>query len=117
MKKKIYILEDDEDIRELIHYLLESEGYRVSSFSSVQSFNEQLVNSRPDLVVLDIWLPDGDGRRVCRSLRRDKGLTELPIMMMTASTLIGNVEGASDFISKPFDVDDFISRIGRLLSA
>ena len=115
--KKIYILEDDEDIRELIHYLLENEGYLVSSFASVESFTAQIATSRPDLVVLDIWLPDGDGRTVCRSLRKNKDMAGLPIVMMTASSLIGMVNGASDFISKPFDVNDFVLRIQRLLTA
>ena len=117
MSKKIFILEDDENIRELIQYLLESEGYTVSSFASVESFNEQIACSLPDLVVLDIWLPDGDGRKVCRSLRKNHDLAGLPIVMMTASSLIGAVDGATDFIAKPFDVNDFVVRIERLLSA
>lgn len=117
MMKMIFILEDDEDIRDLIHYLLENEGYSVKSFASVQSFNEQLDYCQPDLVVLDIWLPDGDGRKVCRSLRKNKALEGLPIVMMTASSIIAAVDGASDFIAKPFDVNDFVFRIDRLLSA
>ena len=116
-KKHIYLLEDDQDIREMIQYLLEEQGYHVSSFASVQSFYEEMGSRHPDLVVMDIWLPDGDGRHVCRNLRKGETTAGLPIILMTASSLATNTDCANDFIVKPFDVSDFMERVGRLLSA
>lgn len=115
MKEKIYILEDDEGIRELIHYVLEQEGYEVKNFPNVHTFKEGIEQELPDLVVMDVWLPDGDGRKVCRELRRQKLTSEVRIVMMTAQYSIGNIDCADDFIPKPFDITDFLSRIEHLL--
>lgn len=115
MEQKIYVLEDDDGIRFMIHYLLEEEGYQVKSFPGTGLFINKIREELPDLVVMDIWLPDGDGRKVCRELRLETATSEVKTLMMTAQYEIGKFEYADDFIPKPFDIDDFLSRIRRLL--
>ena len=111
MQKKIFILEDDEGIREMLQFLLEDQGYLVNSFSTVAAFLDHIKEDRPDLVVLDLWLPDGSGRTVCKQLRANKATEQLPIIIMTANSMIQGVEGADEFIPKPFNINELLERI------
>ena len=112
----IYVLEDDDGIRGLFQVILEDHGYEVELFPCVETFKQGILNAVPDLVIMDIWLSDGDGRAVCKELRKQVSTAEIPILMMTAQFGVGKIEGASDFISKPFDVSDLIDRVEKLLS-
>lgn len=116
--KKIFILEDDTDIREMITFLLEGQHYEVSEFATLSAFNKGLQASRPDLILLDIMLPDGNGIDICRSLKAEGSTQDIPVVLMSAN--INNKEllstiPAQDFIGKPFDIDDFVRRIQRQL--
>jgi len=117
LMKEIYILEDDEGIRELVSVLLQLEGFKVSSFSSVENFKHAIGESTPDLFLLDISLPDGDGRKVCRELRGSNPTAHIPVVLMSANRIPGVTVGANDFIPKPFDVDEFLSRIKTQLAS
>ncbi|MDC7126639.1 MAG: response regulator [Spirochaetales bacterium] len=118
--EKILVIEDEHDIRELISYNLESEGYLLLKASCG---NEGLVLARenqPDLVLLDIMLPDIDGLEVCRKLKRDESTREIPVIMLTAksedSDIISGLElGAEDYITKPFSPRVLIARIRAVL--
>ncbi|KLT63980.1 response regulator transcription factor [Pedobacter sp. BMA] len=113
-KKKICILEDDDDIREIITFLLETENYEVCSFATVSAFMKGAPESHADAFVLDVMLPDGNGIDVCKILKADRSTCAIPVLMMSANYSRGDVLydcAAQDFISKPFDIGDFVHRV------
>jgi two-component system phosphate regulon response regulator PhoB len=120
LNKTIYVVEDNDDIRELVEYLLEIEGYKVSGFPNATSFEEEIKGSKPDAVVLDIMLPDGNGIDICNKLKSTTATENIPVLLMSANTniaIISSESKADDFISKPFDIDDFVSRVRKLLNS
>ena len=116
----IYIVEDDENIKEIEEYALRGNGYEVKSFSDAEEFYKALSGVLPDLVLLDIMLPKEDGMSVLKKLRADKKTNELPVIMVTAkSSEIDKVKGldagADDYITKPFGVMELVSRVKAVL--
>lgn len=119
MDKIIYVVEDNDDIRELVEYILEIEGYKVTGFPNATTFNKEIQNSAPDAVVLDIMLPDGNGIDICNQLKSTLATGNIPVLLMSANTnvaMIGSESKADDFISKPFDIDDLVYRVKKLLN-
>lgn len=118
MKKNIYVVEDNDDIRELVSYLFESEGYVVRSFATATEFKTGIGNTLPDIFLLDIMLPDGNGMDICNDLKSSSASKNIPVVLMSANTnetYIGEESLADDFISKPFDIDELVKRVGTLL--
>ncbi|MDQ7949097.1 MAG: response regulator [Pedobacter sp.] len=118
MDKMIYVVEDNDDIRELVEYIIECEGLQVKSFANATTFKQHIQNSLPDLFVLDIMLPDGNGVEICAGLKQSQATQHIPVLLMSANTNItyqGKENDADDFISKPFDIDDLVARVKRLL--
>lgn len=113
--KEIFIVEDDEGIRELLEFLLMSKDYKVKTFPTVNSFNSYLTQNTPDLFLLDIMLPDGNGLDLCKELKQIEATRAVPVVLMSAHADISRMEGADDFIAKPFDVDELLERIERQL--
>lgn len=116
----IYCVEDDANIRELIEYTLTSADFSVRSFESGRDFFAALKNARPDLVLLDIMLPDIDGLEILQTLRHSGDTAVLPVIMLTARSLQmdkikGLDSGADDYITKPFDVLELLSRVRAVL--
>ena len=111
--KEIFVVEDDEGIRELVEFLLLSEGFLVTTFPTARSFEERFSEHLPDLFLLDIMLPDGNGLDLCSGLKKDESTREIPVVLMSAHADISRMEGADDFIAKPFDVDELLARIAR----
>ena len=116
----IYIVEDDESIREIETISLRNSGYEVCCFEDAGSFFEVLDKMLPDLLVLDIMLPDSDGNTMVKRLRRMPETKKLPIIMVTAKTsemdlMRGLDNGADDYIKKPFSIMELISRVKALL--
>lgn len=116
----IYIVEDDESIREIETISLRNSGYEVCCFEDAGSFFEGLDKMLPDLLVLDIMLPDSDGNTIVKKLRRMPETKKLPIIMVTAKTsemdlMRGLDNGADDYIKKPFSIMELISRVKALL--
>ena len=116
----IYLLEDDESIRKLVVYALESQGYESEGFGLPSLFWAAMRRSVPSLIILDVMLPEEDGISVLRKLRRDNATAEIPVVMLTAkNTEFDRVEGldagADDYISKPFGMMELIARIRAVL--
>lgn len=116
----IYIVEDDENIREIEHIALKNSGYQVEVFELAKDFMAALEKQMPDLLLLDIMLPDADGLQIVEELRRKAATKGLPIIMVTAKTAeIDKVKGldmgADDYLTKPFGIMELISRVKALL--
>jgi len=118
MGKHILILEDDEDIRFIVTYILNEKGYEVTEAGTVKEFHELLKNINPDLMLLDVMLPDGNGLELCLELKKDPVSHHIPIIVMSAHATQNEVllrACAEDFISKPFDLDTITTIIKRHL--
>lgn len=116
----IYLLEDDENIRDLTVYALQNSGFPVRGFPLPSEFRAAVVEEVPDLVLLDIMLPEEDGLSVLRWLRSNTPTKQLPIMMLSAKgtefdKVTGLDSGADDYLAKPFGVMELISRVRALL--
>jgi len=118
--KRILIIEDDPDIVELVRYNLSKEGYQVAASPDGVTGLEKTRKSKPDLLVLDLMLPKLSGLEVCREIRNDAALKQLPILMLTArgeemDRVIGLEVGADDYVTKPFSPRELVARIRALL--
>ena len=116
----IYIVEDDINIREIERYSLKNSGYEVEEFESGTDFFKRLKSKKPNLVILDIMLPEEDGMDILGRIRSDKTTEKIPVIMVTAkATELDKVKGldsgADDYITKPFGVMELISRVKALL--
>lgn len=116
----IYILEDDRNIQEIESYALKNSGYQTEGFESARDFYKKIAEKVPNLVLLDIMLPDADGLDVLRKLRAMPETKKLPIILVTAKTseidkVKGLDVGADDYITKPFGIMELISRVKALL--
>jgi len=116
MKKEITILEDDQDIREICTFLFDSEGYKVNSYENVADFNSSSII--PDLYLLDIRLPDGNGLDVCKELKANPKYASVPVIMMSAHlerSMMKAKCGAEEFIEKPFHLNHLITTADQLI--
>lgn len=116
----IYILEDDRNIREIEEIALKNAEYEVVSFETAAEFGKRLKERVPDLLLLDLMLPDADGLRLVTQLRQNVMTRSLPVIMVTAKTteidkVRGLDSGADDYLTKPFSVMELISRVKALL--
>ena len=118
MKKRIHILEDDKDIGYIIEFLLKDEGYDLQLSSTFKEMKKKLKDSIPDLFILDVMLPDGNGIEICHDLKNDMFTKHIPVIVMSAnirSKQMSEMAAPDDYISKPFDLDDIENRIKKLL--
>lgn len=116
----IYIVEDDPSIQEIEVMALKNSNYMVQAFDRASAFYERMEVILPDLVLLDIMLPDEDGYQIVRKLRSNPKTRRIPVIMITAKTteidlVKGFDDGADDFIRKPFSVMELLSRVRALL--
>ena len=116
----IYIVEDDENIREIETIALKNSNYMVSAFEKAKDFYKKLDDIIPDLVLLDVMLPDESGYDIVKKLRKNSATKRLPIIMVTAKTaemdmIKGLDDGADDYIRKPFSIMELITRVKALL--
>ena len=116
----IYLLEDDDSIRKLVLYGLDSQGFQAKGFALPSEFWRAMDAEMPELVLLDIMLPEEEGLSILRKLRARPATKRLPIIMLTAKNseydrVIGLDHGADDFVSKPFSMLELIARIRAVL--
>jgi DNA-binding response OmpR family regulator len=116
----IHILEDEQDIAELVAINLHKSGYNAKIFNKADSFISNLKNHVPDLLILDLMLPDMDGLEVCKYIRSKSEYATLPIIMLTAKSdeldrIIGLELGADDYVPKPFSPRELVARVKAVL--
>lgn len=120
MRNKILICDDDEGILEMLEVIFSDQGFEVIPELNSLNVHELVVDRRPDLVVLDLWMPVISGDQVLKSLRKDPLTHAVPVLVISASNdgkKIAMDAGASDFVAKPFDLDLLLSKINTLLGA
>lgn len=118
-KQRIYIVEDNSDIGFILELFLNEEGFAVKVLSTAKEFNNALKKGMPDLFLLDVMLPDGNGIDICHRLKNDPRSKRLPILIMSAQAnqdAAKNCE-AEEFIAKPFDLFILLRKIKQCLSA
>lgn len=120
MQARVLIVEDEQDIANLIHYNLSREGFEAEVVSSGRTALASIGDRRPDLVILDIMLPDLDGLEVCRKIKRDEGTRSIPVLMVSArgeeSDIVAGLElGAEDYVTKPFSNRVLLARVRAVL--
>lgn len=119
-KKCIAIVEDEPDIIELMQLHLEKSGFSVRSFQSGSAFIRFIEKTVPDLVVLDLMLPDMDGIDICKNIRQRERFTAVPVIMVTAKSqetdkVLGLELGADDYMTKPFSPKELVARVKAVL--
>ncbi len=116
----IYLVEDDESIRELVLYTLRETGFEAEGFENPALFWEAAAGTKPDLILLDIMLPGEDGITVLRKIRSMPDMEDIPVMMLTAKgteydKVMGLNYGADDYLPKPFGMMELVARVKALL--
>lgn len=120
MGKWIYYVEDDTSIRELVLYALKTAEFQVMGFENAASFYKRMKEQQPDLILLDIMLPDEDGVSILKKLKSRPDTENIPVIMMTVKSseydkVLGLDSGADDYITKPFGVMELISRVKAVI--
>ncbi|MFN3135591.1 MAG: response regulator [Candidatus Kryptonium sp.] len=118
--KTIAIIEDDKDILELIALHAQKAGFKPKKFSDGESFFRYLSTDMPDVLILDLMLPDMDGFEICKMLRNNPATAKLPIIILTAKIeetdkIVGLELGADDYVTKPFSPRELIARVKAVL--
>jgi phosphate regulon transcriptional regulator PhoB len=120
MTREVLVVEDEPDIRRLVVLHLERDGFRCRTATTGPEALREVQKAAPDLVVLDLMLPDLDGLEVCRQLRGDRRTAAVPIIMLTAKSdevdrIVGLEVGADDYVAKPFSPKELVARVRAVL--
>ncbi|MCB4791042.1 MAG: response regulator transcription factor [Elusimicrobia bacterium] len=120
MNELIAVVDDEEDILELVSVNLKKNGYAVKGFSDSKGFYRFLKNKTPDLIVLDLMLPDMNGLELCKLLKNDNKYATVPVIMLTAKAdesdkIVGLELGADDYVTKPFSPKELVARVKAVL--
>lgn len=120
MNKLISIIDDEPDIVELVSINLKKANFRTEGFVDSQSFFNFLSSTSPDLIILDLMLPDADGLEICKYLKKDERYSNIPIIMLTAKgdetdKVLGLELGADDYVTKPFSPKELVARVKAVL--
>jgi len=119
----ILVIDDDDSIRMALRRILGAEGYEVTDAANLAEGFSACVRNKPDLIILDVNLPDGLGMNLCRKIKADQKLRHIPVFMLTGESVEvtcrveGLDAGADDYILKPFNPAEIILRVARILKA
>lgn len=118
--KTILVIEDNHAILDVITLILQSEAYKVAGLNKSADMMQHIDNFQPDLMILDIMLPDGDGRELLSQIRTNHKTATIPVLMISAKYTAQNIQhGAhkpNGFLAKPFDIDDLLDKIEGILA-
>jgi len=120
LNKRVAIVDDEPDLVELVALHLKKAGFQVISFPEADGFLKYLRRQLPDLIILDLMLPDADGFELCKFIKKKEEYASIPIIMLTAKTdetdrILGLELGADDYVTKPFSVKELIARVKAVL--
>jgi len=120
MGKIIAVVDDEPDILELVSIHLRRASFAVETFQEAESFFKFLGRKKPDLLILDLMLPDSDGMEICRYMKKKEQLSSIPIIMLTARSdetdkVLGLEMGADDYVTKPFSPRELVARVKAVL--
>lgn len=118
-RKKIFVCEDDEGIIELVQILMEEKGYHVMSCLTADDVFEVFDEFKPDLAILDLWMPRVSGEEITKYIKSHPTLKETPVIILSASREIADISnrvGADAFLAKPFDIDEFETLVEKFLA-
>jgi DNA-binding response OmpR family regulator len=120
MQKKILVVEDDPDQLEVIRFTLKNAGFAIGTATNGIDAVKKARTLSPDLIMLDVMMPELDGFAVCETLRGNPATAPIPILMLTGlcshiSRLVGYESGATDYVIKPFDAEQLVTRVEKLL--
>lgn len=116
-KRKILVVDDDPGINESIQYILEDEGYEVLTTLDSTKVTVML-KQKPDLILLDIWMPGINGSDVCKSLKAESATKHIPVIMISATQdtkAIAMEAGANAFIIKPFEMQELLTKVAKFI--
>jgi DNA-binding response OmpR family regulator len=118
--KNILVIEDNHAILDVITLILQSEAYKVTGLNKSADMMAHIDTYKPDLIILDIMLPDADGRELLKQLRSKEHTKDIPVLMISARYTADNVEHGefkpNGFLAKPFDIDELLDRIEGILA-
>ncbi|PJJ83791.1 response regulator [Mucilaginibacter auburnensis] len=118
--KKILICDDDEGILDMLEMILEESGYNITPVKNSLHIYDEIKKVKPDLILLDLWMPVLSGDQILRTLRKSPETNSLPVIAISASRegqRIATEAGASDFLAKPFDLDLLVSKVKEAIAA
>lgn len=118
--KNILVIEDNNAILDVITLILQSEAYRVEGLNKGAEMMGHIIRFKPDLIILDIMLPDGDGRDLLNEIRSQEQTADIPVLMISAKYTTRTIEYGSfrpnGFLAKPFDIDELLDQIEGILA-
>ncbi|MDR6785943.1 response regulator transcription factor [Pedobacter africanus] len=118
--KNILVIEDNHAILDVITLILQSESYKVTGLNRSADMMVHIDQMKPDLVILDIMLPDGDGRDLLKEIRLNEATTHIPVLLISAKYTAENIQHGeykpNGFLPKPFDIDELLDRIEGILA-
>lgn len=118
--KNILVIEDNHAILDVITLILQSEAYRVSGLNKSVDMMGHIDQFKPDLIILDIMLPDADGRELLKQLRSEPKTADIPVLMISARYTSENIQHGeylpNGFLAKPFDIDELLDKIEGILN-
>jgi len=118
--KNILVIEDNHAILDVITLILQSEAYKVTGLNKSVDMMQHIDTFKPDLMILDIMLPDGDGRELLTQIRTNKKTASIPVLMISAKYTPQNIQHGdykpNGFLAKPFDIDDLLDKIEGILA-
>ena len=120
MTSRVLIIEDEPDIRKTIDYNLSKESFLVFQAGSIAEGEQSIIENSPDVIILDLMLPDGSGLTLCRDVKSNEETKHIPIILLTAKAdevdrVIGFELGADDYVTKPFSVRELTLRVKAIL--